>query len=149
MSFYTSFYALNIQDLKNATESETEDNESADADLLETIPHENIDDSHTHQAYWDLIEAMADDVDVPQDLTDLLSYITEGRRISDGERFHRTSNNDVITGYWTSEEVAHLHNILETIKNKSFGELDGVIKTLSKIVSTAIQKDKDILFISA
>ncbi|HBU07465.1 MAG TPA: hypothetical protein DEB09_05290 [Candidatus Magasanikbacteria bacterium] len=118
--------------------------------LLEFVNHENIDDSWANQAYWDLIEKLVTNPEVNQELTDLLSYITEGRRVTDGERFHQMGDQyETTVGYWTVEEIKKLKELLNNLDKSFLGDLGRVVDSLKLVCKKTIEKNEDVFFVSA
>ncbi|MFZ2189368.1 MAG: hypothetical protein WA057_02335 [Candidatus Magasanikiibacteriota bacterium] len=177
MSSSVSFYSLKLDDLKSLIGSKREDVKDKligddpegsqfidqiidegnidgidyyPAYLLEFIDHENIDDNWTNQAYWDLIEKLISNPNVDQELTDLLSYITEGRRVTDGERFHQMGDQyETTVGYWTVEEIKKLKELLNNLDKTFLNDLDKVIDSLTLVCEKTIEKNEDVFFVSA
>jgi hypothetical protein len=116
--------------------------------LLDFVEHKDVEVYMTFQAYWDLIELLVKNPEIPQDLTDLLSYITEGRRVTDGERFHSASQTDTFFGYWTVDEIKKLATLLPEAKKVELGELSEAVDALTKVVEAAQASQKDVVFTS-
>lgn len=116
--------------------------------LLDFVENEGIDDSFAFQAFSSLVDLLAHKPEVPEELTSLLSYITEGRRVTDGQHFQK-QDGDKLVGYWTKDESAKLAELLGSFPHTDLGELSKVVDMLGKITKLAVEKDKDIFFISA
>lgn len=117
--------------------------------LLDFVEHELLDDNLSPQVFFDLIEKLVSNSEIDDYLTDMLSKVTEGRRITDGERNHNMGSADMVVGYWTLSEVPKLKSLLDGLDQSELGELSEVVKSLLDICQMAAEKEKDIFFTSS